>query len=248
MIDINNIEKNKYCNDIRASDYANFLRSICKESVDLVLTDPPYTISKDTGFKSVKKGVARFAVSMDFGEWDHDLINLYNMTEELYRILKEGGTVIIWYDLWKLGLLKNALEYNKFRMIRNIIWLKTNPVPINMQSTYLSNSREFALVAVKGVNNIFKSKYDNGIYEYPIFHSDDRFHPTQKPVKLFSDLIIKHSNKGDLVMDPFMGSGTTAVAAISNSRNFIGCDIDQKYVNLALSRIHKPIQKNMLFE
>ena len=241
-------ENNKHYNNIVISDYASFLRSVPRESVDLVLTDPPYTISKDTGFKSYKNGLAKFAISMDFGDWDHDLVNLYSMVVELYRILKEGGTAIIWYDLYKLGLLKNILEYNKFRKIRHIIWLKINPVPINMKSTYLSNSKEFALVAIKGSGNIFKSEYDNGIYEYPIFHSNDRFHPTQKPVKLFSDLIIKHSNEGDLVIDPFMGSGTTAVAAILNSRNFIGCDIDKEYVDLALSRIAKPIQKNMLFE
>ena len=233
-------------NNIMVSDYAAFLQTTHANSIDLILTDPPYTISKDTGFESVKKGVPRFAISMDFGEWDHTMINLYNMIEEFYRVLKEGGTAIIWYDLWKLGLVKTILEDNKFRMIRHIIWQKTNPVPINMKSTYMSNSREFAIVAVKGKDNNFKSEYDNGIYNYPIYHDEQRFHPTQKPVKLFEDLILKHSNKNDIVMDPFMGSGTTAVAAIANSRVFTGCDISKEYVDLAIQRTKRPIQKNML--
>ena len=233
-------------NNIKVSDYANFIKMLPGNSIDLILTDPPYTISKETGFKSVKKGVTRFAISMDFGKWDHDLINLHSMTEEFYRVLKDGGTVIIWYDIWKLGLLKDILINNKFRMIRHIVWQKTNPVPLNMKSTYLSNSREFAVVAVKGNHNNFKSEYDNGLYRHPIFHNESRFHPTQKPVKLFEELIIKHSNENDIVMDPFMGSGTTAVAAIINSRRFIGCDINKEYVDLAINRIEKPIQKNML--
>ena len=217
------------------ADFHDFMTSLPGGSVDLVLTDPPYTISKKTGFASVVTGVQRFAVSMDFGTWDHVQIDLYDMAKIFHRALRQGGTAIVWYDLWKLGELKDAMESAGFKMLRQIIWQKTNPVPLNMKAIYLSNSREMAIVGVKGGKPTFNSEYDNGIYRYPIpRHNGHRRHPTQKPLQLFSDLILKHSSSGDMVVDPFLGGGTTSVAAIQNGRRFAGCDIDEKYV--AVSR------------
>lgn len=230
----------KFCHSplIVAADFHDFLSSFSGGTVDLVLTDPPYTISKKTGFESVVNGVQRFAVSMDFGDWDHVQIELDTMAKDFYRVLRQGGTAIIWYDIWKLSELKDAMENAGFKMIRQIIWQKTNPVPLNMRSTYLSNSREMAIAGVKGGKPTFNSEYDNGIYQYPIpRHNGNRTHPTQKPLQLFCDLILKHSNLGDLVIDPFLGGGTTAVAALQNGRKFSGCDRDPKYVAATLGRI-----------
>lgn len=103
--------------------------------------------------------------------------------------------------------------------------VKTNPVPLNSKTNYLTNSREIALVGVKGGSPTFNSEYDNGIYKYPICHDKGRFHPTQKPLALISDLIEKHSVKDDLVLDCFSGSGTTAVAAAKTGRRFVGCEM-----------------------
>ena len=219
-------------------DWRTFMADTDKGSVDLVLTDPPYTISRKTGFANVKNGVDRFAVSMDFGKWDHKAINLPHFTEACYRVLRQGGTAIIWYDLWKISDLEQAMQEAGFKMIRLVIWQKTNPVPLNQSTTYLSNSREVAVVGVKYGRPTFHSKYDKGIYEYPIpRHGGKRVHPTQKPVDLFAELIAKHSNKGDLVVDPFIGSGTTAVAAAKLGRRIRGCDIDPDYVKAARRRL-----------
>ena len=216
------------------SHFHDFMTELTPASVDLILTDPPYTISRKTGFESVVNGVQRFAVSMDFGSWDHVAINLTDMAEGFYRALRVGGTAIVWYDLWKLSELKDAMANAGFRMFRQIIWQKTNPVPLNMKSTYLSNSREMAIVGVKGGSPTFNSEYDNGIYELPIpRHNGHRQHPTQKSLALFVELIQKHSLSGDMVVDPFCGAGTTAVAAIRNGRRFAGCDIDSQYVAIA---------------
>ena len=123
-------------------------------------------------------------------------------------------------------------------MLRQIIWEKTNPVPLNMKATYLSNSREMAVSGVKGGKPIFHSEYDSGIYRYPIpRHNGNRQHPTQKPENLFAALVQKHSNPGDLVVDPFLGAGTTAMAAINNGRAFAGCDIDERYVEVSRARL-----------
>jgi site-specific DNA-methyltransferase (adenine-specific) len=85
------------------------------------------------------------------------------------------------------------------------------------------------LTGVKKSKPTFNSEYDNGIYRYPIYHGKDRFHPTQKSLKLFEELIEKHSNEGDTVLDCFLGSGTTAVAALNTKRKFTGCEIDNGY-------------------
>ena len=220
------------------SDYQDFMNSLSAGSVDLILTDPPYCISKKTGFKDVVNGEKRFAVSMDFGEWDQVEIDLDSMATCFYQSLRRGGTAIVWYDLWKVGKVKDAMEMAGFKMLRQIIWQKTNPVPLNQKATYLSNSREIAIVGVKVGKPTFNSQYDSGIYEYPIpRHKGKRIHPTQKPLQLFEDLIQKHSNLDDLVVDPFLGSGTTGVAAVKNFRRFTGCDIAPQYVEAAYRRI-----------
>ena len=223
---------------VETADYQDFMTSLPAKSVDLILTDPPYCISKKTGFSAVINGEKRFAVSMDFGQWDHSEVNLEDMATTFYDALRRGGTTIVWYDIWKIGRLKEAMESAGFKMIRLIIWQKTNPVPLNMRATYLSNSREMAVTGVKVGKPTFNSEYDSGIYEYPIpRHNGNRMHPTQKPLPLFEDLVRKHSNAGDLVVDPFLGSGTTGVAAVRNSRRFVGCDLDVNYVKIAHERI-----------
>ncbi len=231
--------QNRIC-QIKRQDFAVFMDSLTEGCVDLILTDPPYTISRPTGFAKVKNGVQRFAVSMDFGKWDAVQIDLEKMARGMYRVLRKGGTAIIWYDLWKITLLARAMEAAGFKMLRVLIWEKTNPVPLNQSATYLSNSREIAIVGVKGGKPTFHGKYDNGIYKLPIpRHNGQRAHPTQKPLALFEDLIEKHSDEGDFVIDPFLGSGTTAIAAINTKRLFAGCDVDAGYVKGARARVKR---------
>lgn len=224
--------------EIYQRDYALFLNNLPKNTIDLVLTDPPYTISRKTGFTNVKKGVARFAVNMEFGDWDTTQIDLDNLAKLTYRGLREGGTAIIWYDIWKFSHLAEAMQGAGFKMIRLVIWEKKNPVPLNMKRTYLSNCREIAVVGVKKGNPTFHGSYDNGIYHHPIpRHKGKRLHPTQKPEQLFVELIEKHSNPNDLIVDPFLGSGTTAIAALSANRKFKGCDINPQYVRISQDRV-----------
>jgi len=216
----------------------DYLLTLEDESIDLVLIDPPYEISRDTGF-SKGGGVDRFAISMDFGDWDKDFSGLEDVLLEAYRVLKKGGTFICFYDLWKITPLKSAMESAKFKQIRFIEWVKTNPVPLNSKVNYLTGAREIAMLGVKGSKPTFKSEYDNGIYSYPIYHDKERFHPTQKPVALIEDLIEKHSNENDVVLDCFSGSGTTALAAMRTRRHFKGCELDVTYHQKSLARLDK---------
>ena len=216
-----------------------FLSGIADNSVDLVLTDPPYEISRSTGFlnSNGEKTIERFKMSYEFGEWDERSTNLAPFVSEFYRILRPSGTMIMFYDLWKLTNLAEIMEKSKFKQLRFLEWVKTNPVPINSKINYLTNSREIALSGVKKSKPTFNSQYDNGIYRYPIYHAKDRFHPTQKSLPLFEELIKKHSNKGDLVLDCFAGSATTAIAARNTSRKFIGCEMNEEFYNKSIERI-----------
>lgn len=217
----------------------DFLKMLDDNSVSLILIDPPYEVSRDTNFSSGKKkgdDTDRFRVSMDFGEWDYSFSGLDTVIKECYRVLKKGGTLICFYDIWKITTLKDYFDKAKFKQIRFIEWVKTNPVPLNSKTNYLTNAREIALVGVKGSKPTFHSEYDNGIYSYPICRDKGRFHPTQKPLALFEDLILKHSNEGDLVCDCFAGSGTTAVAAYKTNRNFVGCELSKEYYDKSIKR------------
>lgn len=175
----------------------------------------------------------KYAVVTDYGDWDSSFTmeSLKYFIKEYYRVLKNGGTFIMFFDIWKISELKEIMESVGFKQIRFIEWIKTNPQPLNSKINYLTNCREIALVGIKRSKPTFNSKYDNGIYMYPLQGGKTRFHPTQKSLALFEELIKKHSNPGDLVIDTFLGSGTTARASKNTGRNFVGTELSETYYN-----------------
>ena len=225
------------------ADCFEYLKTIESGSVDLILTDPPYDISRNSNFSKVSESASDFMKtkyskhSIDFGEWDTTL-DLDTLFSEYYRVLKKGGTLIIFYDVWKSNQLKELAQKWKFKQPRVGMWLKNNPTPINSKSNYLSNAHEFFFTFVKDKKPTFNSEYDNGIYKYPLCHGKERLeHPTQKPLSLIKEMIQKHSNEGDLVLDTFSGSGTTAEACQTLRRRFICIERDEKYYKLSIERI-----------
>ena len=270
--------------EIQNMDGFQYLESIPNNSVDLILTDPPYIISKETGMnthynnvkqneenniefvkteeewetykveneieddenkeKYMKYGTIygkKYCVKTDYGDWDSEFTMelLDQFVCEYYKKLKKGGTLIIFFDLWKITLLKDIMEKHKFKQIRFIEWIKTNPQPINSSVNYLTNCREIALLGIKGAKPTFNSKYDNGIYMFPLQGGKNRFHPTQKSLQLFEELIAKHSNENDLVLDTFLGGGTTAIACKNKKRRFKGCEISKEYIDKVNEIINK---------
>ena len=276
-IDVKNIDVKTIDNkniDVKNIDGLTYLSSISDNSIDLILTDPPYIISKDSGMnnhyndvkynedndiefvkseeewikykeengieteenknKYMKYGTIygkKYCVKTDYGKWDSEFTidTLEKFISEYYKKLRKGGTVIIFFDIWKITILKDLLEKYKFKQIRFIEWIKTNPQPRNSSINYLTNCREIALLAIKDSKPTFNSKYDNGIYNYPLQGGKNRFHPTQKSLELFGALINKHSNENDVVLDTFLGSGTTAIACKNKNRQFKGCEINKDY-------------------
>lgn len=268
--------------NIQLQNGMDFLKTIPTESIDLILTDPPYIISRESGMNSlynqvednIKNNVEfvktdtewelykaengltddinkekymkygtvygkKYCVKTDYGEWDSSFTmeELEYFISEYYKKLKKGGTIIMFFDLWKITELKNLLEKYNFKQIRFIEWIKTNPQPRNSKVNYLTNCREIALTAVKHGKPTFHSSYDNGIYHFPLQGGKDRFHPTQKSTQLFETLIKKHSNEGDVVMDTFLGSGTTAFACRNTNRHFKGCEISKEYYDKITQRL-----------
>lgn len=228
-------------NRFENTDSLSFLATLQKGEVDLVLTDPPYIISHETGFKSVKEGVHRFAVETEFGDWDKaenfSMADLEASVKEYYRVLRDGGTAIIFCDLWKISHVKEIMERNKFKQIRFIDWVKTNPVPLNSKRNYLTNAREVAILGVKKSKPTFNIEYHSGLYRYPICHDKGRFHSTQKPLQFMKDLITTHSNEGAVILDTFAGAATTLVAAKELNRAYLGCEIDKDYYDKAMERL-----------
>jgi site-specific DNA-methyltransferase (adenine-specific) len=257
----------------------DYLKTVNNNSIDLVLTDPPYIISKASGMNShynnvkfneenditqvkteneweeykklnnieddtnkekyIKYGSIygkKYCVKTDYGDWDSAFTMeiLEQFISEYYKKLKKGGTLIMFFDLWKITNLKELLEKYNFKQIRFIEWIKTNPQPRNSKVNYLTNGREIALLGVKDGCPTFNSSYDQGIYSYPLQGGKNRFHPTQKSLLLFEELIKKHSNEGDTILDTFLGSGTTAIACKNTKRNFKGCEIVKEYYDKIL--------------
>ena len=152
--------------------------------------------------------------------------------------------------------------------MRIIEWIKTNPQPINSKINYLSNCREFAISCIKKSKPVFNSKYDNGIYtendsdvkrlkeevethietgdskvdENEIYYlpiqSKNRIHSTQKSLTLFEQLVEKHSNVNGLVVDPFLGGGTTAYACKKLGRNFRGSELNKNYYDKVMEQLN----------
>lgn len=226
-------------------DCFNILPNIKDKSIDLILTDPPYAISKESNFDKINLDTPvdmakKFNYSTDFGEWDKTEIDIDRLFKEFFRILKPGGTLIIFYDIWKSNSIKEYATKHKFKQPRVCQWVKTNPMPINSKNNYLSNSIEFFFTFVKGGKPTFNSEYDNGIYNYPFSNGNKRkdyYHPTQKPLSLINSILLKHSKKGDLVLDPFGGSGTLAEACILNERDYIIIEIEKKYYDIITNRV-----------
>lgn len=145
----------------------------------------------------------------------------------------------MFYDVFKIQEVNECAQKYKFKQPRIGIWNNTNAVPINSHTNYLSNCREYFISFCKGKKGVFNSVYDKAYYEYPIVGGKERtIHPTQKPVKLMEDLIKVNSNENDVVLDCFMGSGTTGIACTNLNRNFIGVELDKTYFEIANKRIN----------
>lgn len=230
--------KEEDLNKIHCIDCMEGFKKIPDGSVHLLLTDPPYGISRELNCKGQRLGTTA-KLNFNFGEWDK--LN-HNWIEEALK--KTKGWAIIFCAKRDIGKYWDLLEKDGFIAIDSLVWQKPDPIPLNGKSKFL-NAWESAIMGKRNsaswngycTHNIIKCQAPKG---------KERVHPTQKPLKLIQELIKLTTKDDDIVLDPFMGSGTTAVAAKSLGRNFIGFEIDEKYFKLTQKRLNqteKPILK-----
>ena len=220
-------------------DYKDFIKELKKANItfNAIITDPPYCVSRDhqLGFSNMGRS------GMNYGKWDYDFDHKQWILETC-DLLVPGGAIVIFTDWKNLSYLVEALE-EKGCLVKDLIrWEKTNPMPRNVNSRYVMDY-EVAIWAVKSGKKWTFNKPKDLSYLKPVYKSGlvlgkKRVHPTQKNEEVLMELIKVHTNEGDLVFDPFFGSGTTGVACLRCNRKFIGSEIDEKYYAKAKERFH----------
>lgn len=245
--------------EIRQGDSLELLKNIDSESVDFVFADPPYHLSNDG--LSIKSGKA---VSVNKGYWDKsnglegDFSFHNKWLTEVKRILKPDATMMVsgtYHSIYRCGF---AIELLDFRILNEIVWYKPNAAP-NLTGRNFAASHETIIWASKSKSSKHLYNYQEmkdfsvpkdfiknpgkqmrdvwAISTTPKAEKSFGGHPTQKPLALLNRIILAATKPGDLVVDPFSGSGTTGVAALSNGRNFLGLEIDPNFVQLSEQRL-----------
>jgi site-specific DNA-methyltransferase (adenine-specific)/modification methylase len=251
-------------NYIYTGDCINILKNeIDKNSINLIFADPPYNLSGNgLHWKGNKTGGDWFMINE---KWDKMTAPEYlQFTRKwiggCYKALKNNGSIYIACSYHNIGEVMIVLKQLDFKINNIITWYKTNAMP-NMTRRVFTHSTEFIIWAVKGSGWIFNykqikeinpevqkdgtSKQMRDLWELPLVQGKERLrgndrkalHPTQKPEEMLKRIIIASSNKGDLVLDPFLGSGTTAFVAQKYGRNWIGIEKEKKYVEAAKKRL-----------
>ena len=202
-------------------DCVEYMKTMDKKSVDLLLIDIPYNEvnRKDNGLRSLDKGVA------DSAEFDLD-----ETLKQFMRVTK--GSIYVFCGIEQVSHIKKTFRENGLST-RLVVWNKTNPSPMNGDKIWLSSVE--CCVYGKFPKATFNEHCKGSVLNFPSGRS--KIHPTQKPLKLFEKIVEVSSNEGDVVFDPFMGSGTSGVAAKNLNRKFIGCEANDEYFNLAEDRI-----------
>lgn len=232
--------------DLRQGDCLELLKDIPDKTIDLIVTDPPYNVSATNGGGTINK-VKKLNKSLkDLVETN--ITNGYDIEtlgEEFMRVMKEPN-IYLWCNKTQIP------EYFKFYVEKYkckfdiLCWHKNNALP-TYSNKYLSDT-EYLLYFRKGKGKCFPKSYEDAktYYIAPINHKDKKKykHPTIKPLDITEKVIKNSSKENDIILDPFMGSGTTGVACKQLNRNFIGIELLEEYFNIAKERINSIVRKD----
>ncbi len=233
------LELNKIYNE----DFKKTVERLPNESIDLIMTDIPFNISQKNNFKTMKDRKGRTGI--DFGEWDggfdEDSLKL------LIPKIKKGGSFFTFHSFEQYHIITDVMS--ELIPKDRLIWQKTNPMPRNRDRRWISNIEMASWYVKKGERWTFNrqnEKYESSVLLYPSESGGGfkRYHTTQKNLKMIEYLIKIHSNEGDVVYDPFLGGGTTAIASINTNRVWIGSELHKNQFEIARERIemHKEIK------
>ena len=244
--------KNKIIN----GDSLEELKKIPSETFDLVFADPPYNLQ----LKNKLTRPDRSKVSAVDDKWDqfenfkkYDEFT-YAWLTECKRILKKNGAIWVigsYHNIFRVG---TTIQNLGFWILNDVIWNKNNPMP-NFRGTRFTNAHETLIWASKSEKSKYTFNYQSlkclnddlqmrSTWNLPICNGKERLknngkkvHSTQKPESLLHRIILASTNKKDLVLDPFLGSGTTAVVSKKLGRNYTGIEKEKKYFDAATKRI-----------
>lgn len=222
--------------DLRCGDCLEVLKSIPSESVDLIVTDPPYkTTSRGNAGNS--GGMLQKEINKKGQVFNFNDIDCEKYAPEFYRVLKDGRHCYIMTNHINLIHILNTFTANGFHFIKSLIWDKGNKI----MGQYYMSQFEYILFFRKGKGIKINDCGTSDILSVPNKKLKDtngkNLHDTEKPVDLMKILIENSSAENELVLDPFMGIGSTGIACMNTNRNFIGIELDQKYFEIAEKRI-----------
>ncbi|WP_245640026.1 DNA-methyltransferase [Moraxella oblonga] len=236
------------------------MQEMDEKSVNIIFADPPYFLSNDG--LTFKNGIIQ---SVNKGEWDK-----YDNEKEIYdfndewikqarRLLKDNGTIWISGTHHNIFSIGQVLKENNFKILNMITWEKPNPPP-NFSCRYFTYSTEWIIWARKNAKIPHYFNYDlmkklNGnkqqkdVWRLPAVSSWEKIqgkHPTQKPLGLLARIILSSTQKENLILDPFSGSGTTGIASVLLDRHYIGIEQNSEFLELSKRRYQAitPISKN----
>jgi modification methylase len=248
-------------NTILTGDCIALMDSLPAKSVDLVFADPPYNLQlggellrpNNSKVDGVDEEWDRFS---DFAAYD---AFTHAWLKSARRILKDDGALWVigsYHNIFRVGA---TLQDLGFWMLNDIVWRKTNPMP-NFRGTRFTNAHETLIWCAKSAEARYTFNYDSmkslnddlqmrSDWTLPLCTGGERLkngggrkaHPTQKPESLLYRVIMASTKPGDVVLDPFFGTGTTGAVAKKLGRNFIGCERDLEYIAVAKERIAKVI-------
>lgn len=222
--------------DLIKGDCLEVMDKLIEEGVivDAIITDPPYNIARDNNFNTMgRQGI-------DFGEWDKEA-DLLTWIDKGSQLLSKNGSMVIFNDWKNLGDIARYAE-SKGLVIKDMLrWEKSNPMPRNRDRRYITDFECAVWLTNKKAKWVFNRQDEN--YQRPLFKgaltskNEKVGHTTQKPEYLMEDILRIHTNENQLILDPFMGSGTTGVACKNLNRNFIGIELDDNYFEIAKERL-----------
>lgn len=229
------------------ADSRDIIKRIPDNAIDFILTDPPYNLAKHSTGNIDLPG--RSAFNNDLADWDLVDFNPEEWVEEFIRILKPTGNLFIFTSYNQIGRWYNCLD-NRFDSSNFMIWHKSNPAPKIYKAGFL-NSCEMIFTCWNKRHTWNFSTQDemHNFIESPICSGPERLknpkHPTQKPISILKRMIEMASNEDDIIFDPFMGVGSTGVAALQLNRRFIGFELNPQYCQAGRLRIEAELDHLM---
>lgn len=202
------------------------------ESIDLIVTDPPYLIKYSTNYRKNRQHDFCSQIQND----DNPEV-VSEFFKEAYRVLKENSAMYV-FTSWKtIDFFIECAIKNNFIIKNEIIWVKNNWTAGDLKAQF-GQQYETIMLLNKG-RRLLNGKRHSDVWNFKRVSGRSQVHQNQKPVDLIERCIESHSNEGDLILDPFMGSGTTGIACKNLNRNFIGIELDEKYFEIARNRIER---------